>query len=74
MIERDVEHVEITQPPRVIDAGEIDCELNRLGVEVNRVEVKLLEICGGRARNVGAAFAESFEAAIERTRKRNVPS
>ena len=49
----------------VVDAGEIDGELDRLRIEVDGVVVELLEVRAGRPRDVGAALAEGFEAAVE---------
>src|SRR5450759_2893189 len=49
----------------VVDAGEIDGELAGLRAEVDGVEVELLEIAAGWARDVGAALAEGFKSAVE---------
>ena len=46
-------------------AGEADGQLERARIEVNGVKVKLLEVGGGRARDVFAAVGKSFIAAIE---------
>src|SRR5215831_13803904 len=46
-------------------AAEADGQLERAGVEVDGIEVKLFEIRAGRARDVLAAVGESFIAAVK---------
>src|SRR6185437_1301104 len=46
-------------------AAEADSKLERAGIEVHGIEIKLFEIRAGRARDVFAAFGKGFKTAVE---------
>src|SRR5207244_2668683 len=55
----------VTARQDVMGPGKADGKFDGPWIEVDGVVIKLFQICAGRLWDVGATFAECFEAAIE---------